>query len=262
MQNAFATNYYTQGATAFSFNYTGNIGNVDIKALAIAAGWDQSGDLEVRFVGSAQRVCTINVFQTYPGNLNIYIGAGCTVGGGPGSGSGTAAIRLGIPSNNPVQTTITVTNDGKWYGSGGAGAGSQDVWGQGKYNGNPVVWGYGGYSGTGESFSVNSTTNTTTVGYNARTTGGAGSCQSYNGATVGGESNSFTVCGAYGGDGGYWGEDGGWGGYASITGSPGSSGFSTRYSPSTAGYYVAGTATTATQRFVIAKQGDARGLRL
>lgn len=257
MHNSLATNYYTLGANVFSFNVTSNMGNVNIRTLAINAGWDQTGDIEVRFVGTNQLVGNIKLQQNYPGNVYIYIGPGCTVGG---ADTNTAAINVIIPINNPTVVGVFITNDGKWYGAGGNSGGGQDCWAQGRFQGNPVVWGYGASSVPGQRMFFNGIVNdnTTSVSILPPGTNVGGSCESYNGATTGG-SNSFTVCGGDSGTGGTWGVKGSYGGLASITGSPGSSGTGQWYSPGDPGMYLYRSPNNSKFTITISKLGTVLG---
>jgi len=166
--------------------------NPDIRAQAIAAGWDQTSKLIVNI--TAQYINRLAVTQSFPGGIEITVSAN-TIVSSDGQGP---ALSASVP--------VSVRNSGKILASGGVGGygGLITVFYQSQ-----AVSGYGGAGGGGAGFAYNS------INYSPSGGGGAsGSSQTYTGPTFPGDVPAT----ARGGDGG----GGGGHGQAGLSGFPGS----------------------------------------
>jgi hypothetical protein len=178
----------------------------DIRALALAAGWDGVAGIEC-VINASVDVATLSI-TTLPDDVLHIINNG-RIGGVLGAGGGSQLVGGVGGTGLYTRNRILVTNNGTIFGGGGGGGGGGNAsW---VYSTGDQGSASGGLGGNGEGFSTSGT-----VTLSARGNGTAGTTSGYAGAVFPGDTAPW----ATGGGGG----QGGTMGVAGSTGSPGTRG--------------------------------------
>ena len=207
------SNFYGKSNT-FAFTISSNQDRANLRSLAVAAGWNQSSNVQATLAGgvwiysATTATPALTIDGSWPGGVTLINngnivgmgGDGGTAPGGAGNGPG-AGGGTGIA----VSTSVTIQNNSNVAGGGGGG-GSGGTSSLGSY-----AFYRGGGGGGGQTGLQNSSGG---GGFNAGGSGTSG------GAGGGGAGQVVTAGQYYGGNGG---SGGGWG----ASGAAGSAGFST-----------------------------------
>lgn len=198
-------------ANQFAFTVSSNTANLDVRAAAVAAGWN----------GTSKVICTINsgvyvysnstgsyactISGSFPNgvqliNSGVIVGRGGNGGNGGNSGSGTGgtAGAAGGPALY-ASTAVTIQNNGSINGGGGGGGG-------GPYNYfSKAIGGYlnsGGGGGGGIGISSGGSPGTSSYGFPA-SAGTAGTLTAAGPGGAGGNRDNTAESGRGGAGGGY-----------------------------------------------------------
>ena len=170
-----------------------SVRNPDVRALALAAGWNGYGNIELR-INAGVDVANLIIPATIPNNCLSLVNYG----------------RLGGMADSPAQqsaglvaqTRISVDNRGQIFSAGARGGGGGVAYFQWASN-TPRVTAYGGSGGTGAGFSTGGA-----VALVVAQAGAAGTYQVYDGDVLGGQTRGWAQ-GGKGGTGGAIGAAGG-----------------------------------------------------
>lgn len=216
-----------------SFTISTDQTNLDLRAWAVTAGWDQSANLEIT-IGSGVYIYStavgtpaMTIAGSFPSGVTL-INNGFIVGdggnggiGGVGNSAGSAGGVGGLALS--VSSAVTIANSGTVAGGGGGGGGGGGSNWTGEI-GDQLATSFlgGGGGGGGRSGKINSSGGA--GGAPTDYVGAAGSAGTVSAAGGGGGGGSFngSFAGA-GGTGGNWGTNGNTGGTGS-TGRPGGAG--------------------------------------
>lgn len=188
----------SSGGVPYTLNITSGVTSPNLRALAVAGGWDGAGKLTVNITASYVAALSVPSAASapFPGGLLIKIGSGSTIG-----------ATSSLPALTVAQA-ISIDNGGVIAGCGGNGG--DGGWAQlGPADGGNRAW--GGAGGTGQYLS--SSTPPSLVG---PTSGSPGQ------TVYGTGSPPYSATGGTGGTGGSLGYSGDGGGFGS-TNSPGGS---------------------------------------
>lgn len=194
------TNFYGK-SNVFAFNISSNQINVDLRTLAVNAGWNQTSRVEATITGevfiysNSTSSAALTVSGSFPNGVQL-INNGTIVGRGGRGGNGQNNTNNGAGGGAgglalSVSTAISITNNGNVAGGGGGGQGSPIV-----IFFQPGTGGAGGGGGAGGSDGG--------TGINFSTNGAGGTLSSPGIGGVGPRA-SFPK----GGTGGTWGSSGG-----------------------------------------------------
>jgi hypothetical protein len=113
----------------FAFNITSDTANADIRALAIAAGWDEATRLIANVNAGVTLYYGASLAGSFPSGVSLINSGNITgVGGGGGGGAGGTALNI------TTSDTVDITNNSGAFiaGGGGGGGGSQGGGGAGQ----------------------------------------------------------------------------------------------------------------------------------
>lgn len=200
--------HFGGGAAELVLNIS-NTATPNIGSLLSAAGWDNV--TPVRLVvdpGAAVNTLVIPAIS-FPGGVNLYVGAGAFVGGlgAKRFGGGGDAFTTNVP--------ISIENYGSFKGGGGNGGGGGSATVR-RFDSTSNA--FGGSGGQGQGFA-----NSTTLAIQYLEYGFAGqtlvNTRASPGEWIVGDSGSATAQGGYGGNGGEWRSSGSSGSAGSYSGS-------------------------------------------
>ena len=157
-----------------------SVRNPDVRALALAAGWNGYGNIELR-INAGVDVANLIIPATIPNNCLTIVNNG-RIGGMAG---GTYQQSSGLVA----QTRISVDNRGQIFSAGAQGGNGGDAYFQWASN-TPRVTAYGGGGGTGAGFSTSGA-----VALVAAQAGVVGTYQVYDGDVFGGQERGWALGG-------------------------------------------------------------------
>ncbi|MBJ2140354.1 hypothetical protein JC796_06405 [Delftia acidovorans] len=211
------------GPKTTRINIAAHVRSPDIRALAVAAGWDGAGQI-VLTINSGIDVAALRVENIPHDVLHIVVNSSARMGGL--INGGTALY---------TRTRIQLTNGGTMFGGGGSGGGGGQAWVKYLFD-DGIYWAFGGNGGRGAGFSESGA-----VTMLSQTGGDSGAYWRYGGAVLGGETAPWAEGGA-GGAGGAIGQAGIGGSYATWGGSYQDHGEGLPSNGQAAGCYVDGNA--------------------
>lgn len=209
-------------ANQFVLTISSSQSNVNLRTLAVSAGWNQSAplvatiDSGVTISSASTGTAALVISGSFPGGVSL-TNNGTIIGrGGDGGAGGDASIGrysgLGGASGGTalqVSSAITITNNNRISGGGGGGGGGAPDYSNVKPVGFTYYAGGGGGGGIGGS-----------AGGSGATAGGAGTTTAFGGGGAGGGSGFYGGARA-GGSGGSYGSAGSSGGSNSLGGGGG-----------------------------------------
>jgi hypothetical protein len=210
------SNFYGKSNT-FAFTISSNQDRANLRSLAVAAGWNQSSNVQATLAGgvwiysSTTATPALTIDGSWPGGVTL-INNGNIVGMGGNGGNGGVVLTVGGGGGTGIACSVPVTiqNNSNIAGGGGGGGGGGVAF---VYTVN-VAGGGGG--GGGQSGLANSAGG---PGGTATTPGGPGGAGTSGGAGGGGAGGvNSTYTGGAGASGGGWGSAGNTGGTSSAGG--------------------------------------------
>ena len=238
------SNFYGKSNT-FAFTISSNQDRANLRSLAVAAGWNQSSNVQATLAGgvwiysATTATPALTIDGSWPGGVTLInngnivgmggnggVGSGYapgTVPGGSGGGGGTAIA---------CSVAVTIQNNSNVAGGGGGGGGGGYSGTSGQYG---VIYAAGGGGGGGRTGLTNSSGGGGAGGINgipssASSAGGAGTSGGAGGGGAAGTNPNPPSQGGVGGAGGGWGAAGAVGGTAPLlpiasSGAGGAAGF-------------------------------------